>query len=97
MGDDHFAPVHGKGSMALEFSSEKTITLFNVLYVPKLRKNLVSGPMLNKCGYNVGQQLECGEGERALEAKRTKNTPYRSTTSTVEEVDNRIQAGNCSF
>nr|GEW79123.1 zinc finger, CCHC-type [Tanacetum cinerariifolium] len=51
MGDDHFAPVHGKGSVALEFSSRKTITLFNVLYVPKLCKNLVSGPMLNKCGY----------------------------------------------
>ncbi|GJR36482.1 zinc finger, CCHC-type containing protein [Tanacetum coccineum] len=51
MGDDHFAPVHGKGSVALEFSSGKTITLFNVLYVPKLRKNLVSGPVLNKCGY----------------------------------------------
>ncbi|GJU74505.1 zinc finger, CCHC-type containing protein [Tanacetum coccineum] len=51
MGDEHFAPVHGKGSVALEFSSGKTITLFNVLYVPKLRKNLASGPMLNKCGY----------------------------------------------
>nr|GEX45167.1 zinc finger, CCHC-type [Tanacetum cinerariifolium] len=51
MGDDHFALVHGKGSVALEFSSKKTITLFNVLYVPKLRKNLVFGPMLNKCGY----------------------------------------------
>ncbi|GJX95950.1 zinc finger, CCHC-type containing protein [Tanacetum coccineum] len=51
MGDDHSAPVHGKGSVALEFSFGKTITLFNVLYVPKLRKNLVSGPMLNKCGY----------------------------------------------
>nr|GFA66559.1 zinc finger, CCHC-type [Tanacetum cinerariifolium] len=50
-GDDHFAPIHGKGSVALEFSSGKTITLFNVLYVPKLCKNLVSGPMLNKCGY----------------------------------------------
>nr|GEZ01815.1 zinc finger, CCHC-type [Tanacetum cinerariifolium] len=50
-GDDHFAHVHGKGSMALEFSFGKTITLFNVLYVPKLRKNLVSGPMLNKCEY----------------------------------------------
>nr|GEZ55473.1 hypothetical protein [Tanacetum cinerariifolium] len=37
MGDDHFAPIHGKGSVALEFSSGKTITLFNVLYVPKLR------------------------------------------------------------
>nr|GEZ48370.1 zinc finger, CCHC-type [Tanacetum cinerariifolium] len=36
MGDDHFASVHGKGSVALEFSSGKTVTLFNVLYVPKL-------------------------------------------------------------
>ncbi|GJT36514.1 zinc finger, CCHC-type containing protein [Tanacetum coccineum] len=37
MGDDHFAPVCGKGSVVLEFSSGKSITLFNVLYVPKLR------------------------------------------------------------
>nr|GEZ02414.1 zinc finger, CCHC-type [Tanacetum cinerariifolium] len=51
MGDDHFAHVHGKGSVALEFSSRKTITLYNVLYVPKLHKNLVSDPMLNKCEY----------------------------------------------
>nr|GEY44046.1 zinc finger, CCHC-type [Tanacetum cinerariifolium] len=51
MGDDHFAHVHGKISVALEFSSGKTITLFNALYVPKLRKNLVYGPMLNKWGY----------------------------------------------
>nr|GEV65968.1 zinc finger, CCHC-type [Tanacetum cinerariifolium] len=51
MGDDHFTPVYGKGSVALEFSSRKTITLFNVLYIPKLRKNLVSSLMLNKCGY----------------------------------------------
>ncbi|GJS58187.1 zinc finger, CCHC-type containing protein [Tanacetum coccineum] len=51
MGDDHFTHVHGKGSVVLEFSSGKSITLFNVLYVPKLRKNLISGPVLNKCGY----------------------------------------------
>ncbi|GJV29947.1 zinc finger, CCHC-type containing protein [Tanacetum coccineum] len=51
MGDKHFAPIHGKGSVALEFSSGKIVTLFNVLYVPKLRKNLVSGSVLNKCGY----------------------------------------------
>ncbi|GKE09525.1 hypothetical protein Tco_1413076, partial [Tanacetum coccineum] len=37
MGDDHFALVHGKGSVVLEFSSGKSITLFNVLYVPKLQ------------------------------------------------------------
>ncbi|KAI5429265.1 hypothetical protein KIW84_034041, partial [Lathyrus oleraceus] len=51
MGDDHLAPVEGKGNVVLEFSSGKTITLFNVLYVPKLRKNLISGPVLNKLGY----------------------------------------------
>ncbi|GJV26168.1 zinc finger, CCHC-type containing protein [Tanacetum coccineum] len=51
MGDENFALVHGKGSVALEFSFGKTVTLFNVLYVPKLPKNLVSGPVLNKCGY----------------------------------------------
>ncbi|GJR28325.1 zinc finger, CCHC-type containing protein [Tanacetum coccineum] len=51
MGDDHFAPVYGKGSVVLEFSLGKSITLFNVLYVPKLRKNINSGPILNKCGY----------------------------------------------
>nr|GEU98557.1 zinc finger, CCHC-type [Tanacetum cinerariifolium] len=51
MGDDHFAPVHEKESVVLEFSLGKSITLFNVLYVPKLRKNLISGPVLNKCVY----------------------------------------------
>ncbi|GJY24719.1 zinc finger, CCHC-type containing protein [Tanacetum coccineum] len=50
-GNDHFTPIHGKGSVALECSSRKTITLFNMLYIPKLHKNLVSGPMLNKCRY----------------------------------------------
>ncbi|GKB62280.1 zinc finger, CCHC-type containing protein [Tanacetum coccineum] len=34
--DDHFALVHGKGSVVLEFSSGKSINLFDVLYVPKL-------------------------------------------------------------
>ncbi|GJR97765.1 zinc finger, CCHC-type containing protein [Tanacetum coccineum] len=51
MGDDHFALIHRKGSVVLESSSGKSFTLFNVLYVPKLRKNLISGPVLNKCGY----------------------------------------------
>nr|GFB12230.1 zinc finger, CCHC-type [Tanacetum cinerariifolium] len=42
MGDEHFAPVHGKGSVALEFSFGKTVTLFNVLYVPKLHSVCMS-------------------------------------------------------
>nr|GEU84510.1 hypothetical protein [Tanacetum cinerariifolium] len=48
MGDDHFTPVYEKRSVVLEFSLGKFITLFSVLYVPKLRKNLISGPVLNK-------------------------------------------------
>nr|GEZ22597.1 40S ribosomal protein S14-2 [Tanacetum cinerariifolium] len=51
MGDDHFAHVHRKGSVVPKFSLGKSITLFNVLYVPKLHKSLISGPILNKCGY----------------------------------------------
>nr|GEV65698.1 hypothetical protein [Tanacetum cinerariifolium] len=50
-GDEHFAHIYGKGSVALKFSFGKTVTLFNVLYVAKLHKNLVSGPVLNKYGY----------------------------------------------
>ncbi|GJX84110.1 zinc finger, CCHC-type containing protein [Tanacetum coccineum] len=36
MGDDHLSPVHGKGSVVLEFSSRKSITLFNVLIIVRL-------------------------------------------------------------
>ncbi|GKC24689.1 zinc finger, CCHC-type containing protein [Tanacetum coccineum] len=45
MGDHHFAPVHGKGSVVLEFSSGKSITLFNVLYVPKFRFDYYNNSM----------------------------------------------------
>lgn len=51
MGNESSAPIIGVGNVVLEFTSGKTITLHNVLFVPKLRKNLVSGPVLNKCGY----------------------------------------------
>ncbi|GJS56507.1 zinc finger, CCHC-type containing protein [Tanacetum coccineum] len=45
MGDDHFAPIHRKGSVVLEFVSRKSITLFNVLNVPKLRFNCYNNGM----------------------------------------------------
>ncbi|GJW88751.1 zinc finger, CCHC-type containing protein [Tanacetum coccineum] len=58
MGDDHFAHVHGKGSVVLEFSSGKSITLFNVLYVPKLRFGYYNNGMfmlnLNKAPDDLG-------------------------------------------
>ncbi|KAL0413413.1 UNVERIFIED_CONTAM: Retrovirus-related Pol polyprotein from transposon TNT 1-94 [Sesamum radiatum] len=51
MGNESSSPVVGVGSVVLEFTSGKTINLSNVLYVPRLRKNLVSGSVLNKCGF----------------------------------------------
>ncbi|GJV00252.1 zinc finger, CCHC-type containing protein [Tanacetum coccineum] len=51
IGDESTKLILGRGNVVLEFSSGKTITLVNVVYVPGLRKNLMSGPVLNKCGY----------------------------------------------
>ncbi|KAL0286951.1 UNVERIFIED_CONTAM: Retrovirus-related Pol polyprotein from transposon TNT 1-94 [Sesamum angustifolium] len=51
MENESSAPIVGVGSIVLEFTSGKTISLSNVLYVPKLCKNLVSSPVLNKCGF----------------------------------------------
>ena len=51
MGNESTAPVLGEGQVELEFSSGKTLILSNVLFVPRIRKNLVSGTILNKLGF----------------------------------------------
>ncbi|GKB02246.1 zinc finger, CCHC-type containing protein, partial [Tanacetum coccineum] len=43
--------VHGRGCIDLRFSSRKIVSLFNVLHVPKFKKNLVSSSILNNYGY----------------------------------------------
>ena len=39
--------------MVLKMTSGKELTLTNVLYVPKIRKNLVSGSLLNSHGFRL--------------------------------------------
>ncbi|GKD25070.1 hypothetical protein Tco_1231284, partial [Tanacetum coccineum] len=51
MRNESTALVHGRGCVDLRFSSGKIISLFDVLHVPKIRKNLVSSRILNNCGY----------------------------------------------
>ncbi|GJS74173.1 zinc finger, CCHC-type containing protein [Tanacetum coccineum] len=51
MGNESTALVHGRGCVDLRFSSGKIVSLFNVLHVPNIRKNLVSSSVLNNCGY----------------------------------------------
>ncbi|KAH9715709.1 hypothetical protein KPL71_021156 [Citrus sinensis] len=47
------AIVKGKGNVQLEFTSGKTLTLTDVYHVPEVRKNLVSGSLLNKFGFKL--------------------------------------------
>ena len=39
--------------MVLKMAFGKELTLTNVLYVPKIRKNLVSGSLLNSHGFQM--------------------------------------------
>ncbi|GJT03083.1 zinc finger, CCHC-type containing protein [Tanacetum coccineum] len=50
-GNESTTLVHGRGCVDLRFSSGKIVSLFNVLHVPNIRKNLVSSSILNNCGY----------------------------------------------
>ena len=51
MGNVATEPIKGIGRVLLTFTSGKTLCLDNVLYVPGIRKNLVSEIVLNKFGY----------------------------------------------
>ena len=53
MGNSTTAVLMGKGNFLLKLTSGNTLSLNNVLYVPCLRRNLVSGALLNKVGLKV--------------------------------------------
>nr|GEW15912.1 zinc finger, CCHC-type [Tanacetum cinerariifolium] len=61
MGNESTALVHGRGCVDLRFSSGKIVSLFDVLHVPKIRKNLVLSSILNNYGYKqpLCQSLNC--------------------------------------
>nr|GFD36313.1 putative Gag and Pol polyprotein, identical [Tanacetum cinerariifolium] len=48
MGDNHTSKVIGSGNMEIQFTSGRKLTLMNVLHVPNIKKNLVSGFKLCK-------------------------------------------------
>ncbi|KAK9035489.1 hypothetical protein V6N11_077528 [Hibiscus sabdariffa] len=56
MGNSNSSEVLGKGKVLLKLTSGKTLALNNVLYVPALRRNLISGGLLNKV--EVDNQLD---------------------------------------
>ncbi|GJV44456.1 retrovirus-related pol polyprotein from transposon TNT 1-94 [Tanacetum coccineum] len=53
MGNSATAHIKGEGAVVLKMTSEKELKLTNVLYVPEIRKNLVSCWLLNKFGFHL--------------------------------------------
>ena len=53
MGNSAAFEIEGQGKVILKMTSGKELTLNNVLYVPEIRKNLVSGSLLNKHGFRM--------------------------------------------
>ena len=47
MGNSSSSDIKGQGTMVLKMTCGKELTLTNVLYVLEIRKNLVSGSLLN--------------------------------------------------
>ncbi|RZB51885.1 Retrovirus-related Pol polyprotein from transposon TNT 1-94, partial [Glycine soja] len=59
LGDSHTTTVAGTGNVELKFTSGKTLILKDVMHTPEMRKNLVSGFLLNKAGFTqtIGADL----------------------------------------
>ena len=53
MGNSSNARVHGVGRVNLKFTSGNSITLQDVHHVPEIRKNLISGSLLNLQGFKL--------------------------------------------
>ncbi|XXG46721.1 hypothetical protein AAC387_Pa02g1495 [Persea americana] len=53
MGNTATSKVEGQGQVVLKMTSGKELTLNNVLHVPDIRKNLVSGSLLSKKGFKL--------------------------------------------
>ena len=53
MGNSSASKVEGKGKIVLKLTSGKELKLNDVLHVPEIRKNLISGSLLSKHGFKL--------------------------------------------
>lgn len=56
MSNSSTAAVKGKRKILLKFTSEKLLSLSNVLFVHSLRRNLVSSTLLDVAGLTIVQE-----------------------------------------
>ena len=53
MGNSSTSEVEDKGKVILKMASGKELTLNDVLHVPEIQKNLMSGSLLSKKGFRL--------------------------------------------
>ena len=53
MGNSSTSKIEGKGKVILKMTYGKELTLNDVLHVPEIQKNLVSGSLLSKKGFRL--------------------------------------------
>nr|GMD06645.1 Retrovirus-related Pol polyprotein from transposon TNT 1-94 [Ipomoea batatas] len=78
MGNDYMVKVKGIGQVELLLTSGKKLTLTDVYHAPDVRKNLVFGIVLNKCGFKlvfeadrfILSKADVKEADRCLEDHR---------------------------
>ncbi|RVX02495.1 Retrovirus-related Pol polyprotein from transposon TNT 1-94 [Vitis vinifera] len=83
MGNEGKSKVLGKGTIEVVFTSGKKVTLTNVLYVPDMNKNLVSGDLLGKPGikavFESGKLILSKSGNfvgKGIPMKKNEISPY---------------------
>ena len=58
MGNSTTSEINGQGKVVLKMTFGKELTVTNVLYVPEIRKNLVSASLLNSQGFRMLFEFE---------------------------------------
>ncbi|KAH6794775.1 centromere protein X [Perilla frutescens var. hirtella] len=93
MGNSSIAGVLGKGKILLKLTSGKTLSLNNALFVPSMRRNLISGALLNKAGLKI-----VVESDRVVLTKNGEfvGKGYLNEGLFVLNVASELVNGNCS-
>ncbi|PHT41242.1 hypothetical protein CQW23_20096 [Capsicum baccatum] len=87
MANSATAKVEGIGKVCLKMTSGKVLTLNNVLYVPELRRNLISVSLLDKNGFKcvtVSGKIVVSKGEMYVGKGYLEEGLYKMNIMTVE-------------
>ncbi|KAF3650371.1 putative protein-like [Capsicum annuum] len=87
MANSATAKLEGTEKICLKMTSEKVLTLNNVLYIPELRRNLISVSLLDKNGFKcvtIYEKIVISKGEMYVEKGYLTEGLCRMNVMTVE-------------